>query len=113
MSTAKHCDIGELSYHSSGPQWGAESEQLNVTVLSWERGRGLEAQVNQDLDVVFIVLEGEGEAIVEDDKIALRPGVVLPIAKGLRRAVTSTSERLTYVSVHRRRPGLMPTLGKK
>jgi quercetin dioxygenase-like cupin family protein len=112
-SELKIGDISVLEFHGRGPQWGVETEQLNATILLWEKGHGLEAHINQELDVVLVVLEGEGEAFVEDETIRLRAGMVLPIAKGLVRAITATSERLTYASIHRRRPGLMPTFGKK
>lgn len=116
MSLSKNveiCDAKQLELHGSGPQWGHESEQLNATVLSWERGRGLEKQVNTELDTIIVVVEGEGEAIVADKTIALREGVVLPIPRGVERAITSTSERLTYVSIHQRRRGLMPKFSEK
>lgn len=107
------CDITRLELHGSGPQWGHESEQLNATVLSWEQGRGLEEQVNTELDTVIVVTEGEGEATVEGQTFTLRAGVVLSVPRGARRAIKSTSERLTYVSVHQRRRGLMPTFATK
>ena len=111
--TLKIGDLSKLDFHGSGPQWGAESEQLNATILSWQKGRGLEAHINHELDVVLVILEGEGEAFIEDEKISLHAGMVVPISKGLVRAITATSERLTYASVHRRRPGLMPKINKK
>jgi quercetin dioxygenase-like cupin family protein len=106
-------DISALELHGRGPQWGTETEQLNATILSWENGRGLEAHINHELDVVLVILEGQGEAFIEDEKISLHAGMVVPIARGLVRAINATSERLTYASIHRRRPGLMPSLGKK
>lgn len=110
MRKLQFCDVASLDFYNSGPQWGEESEQLDVTVLSWEKGRGLEAQVNSELDVVFVVLQGEGIAKVDGEEIALHPGVVLPVPKGVERVVRSTSERLTYASIHQRRRGLMPKL---
>jgi quercetin dioxygenase-like cupin family protein len=112
-SELKIGDTAALDFHGRGPQWGVETEQLNATILSWEKGHGLEAHINHELDVVLVILEGEGEAFIEDETIRLRAGMVMPIARGLVRAITATSERLTYASVHRRRPGLMPTFGKK
>ncbi len=108
MGKLQFCDIAGLEFHNSGPQWGEESEQLDVTVLSWEEGRGLEAQINNELDVVFVILQGKGIATVAGEEIALHAGMVLPIPKGVERAVRSTSERLTYASIHQRRRGLMP-----
>lgn len=112
-SALKIGDVIHLDFHGRGPQWGVETEQLNATILSWEKGHGLEAHVNHDLDVVMIVLDGEGEAFIEDEKISLHAGMVVPIAKGLVRAIKATGDRLTYASIHRRRPGLMPSFGKK
>ncbi|HEX8549961.1 MAG TPA: DUF2249 domain-containing protein [Abditibacteriaceae bacterium] len=96
----------------SGPQWAHESEDLDITLLSWQDGRSIEAHVNSEVDVVWIGIGGEGIAIINGEEYQLRPGVALLIPKGSERAVKSTS-RLSYLSVHRRRRGLMPTLGGK
>jgi hypothetical protein len=50
---------------------------------------------------------------VNDEKHELRPSVALLIPKGAQRSIESTSGRLSYLSVHRRRRGLMPTIGGK
>ena len=113
MSTPQTCDIAALSFQHSGPQWGAASEELNVTVLSWERDRGVEAHVNAELDVCIVVIAGEGEATIDGERYELQPGVALVIPKGSTRSIMSQSERLTYYSIHRRRPGLMPKFAEK
>lgn len=97
---------------ASGPQWGHESDDLDMTLLSWERGRQVEPHVNDEVDVLWIGVAGEGVATVNGNTYQLRPGVTLLIPKGCERAVESHSEQLCYLSVHRRRPGLRPTLGK-
>ena len=104
----KACDNAALQFQNSGPQWGESSDELNVTALSWENGKGVQAHINAELDVCIVVIAGEGEAIIDDEKFVLRPGVALVIPKGSTRAIASSSERLTYYSIHRRRPGLMP-----
>ncbi len=110
-SEVKIGDLSQLDFHGRGPQWGIETEQLNATILSWQKGHGLEAHINHELDVVLVIMDGEGEAFIEEERIFLRSGMVVPIAKGLVRAITATSEQLTYVSIHRRRVGLMPSFG--
>ena len=107
-STPKACDIATLQFQNSGPQWGEASDELNVTALSWAKGKGVSAHVNTELDVCIVVIAGEGEAIIDGEKFDLRPGFALVIPKGSTRALSSHSERLTYYSIHRRRPGLMP-----
>ena len=97
----------------SGPQWAHESEDLDATLLSWENGRRIEAHVNNEVDVVMIGVEGEGRVAVNGEINEVRPGVALLIPKGCERAIESASQRFSYLSVHRRRRGLMPTLGGK
>ena len=97
----------------SGPQWAHECEDLDVTLLSWERGRRIEAHVNHEVDGVLIGVEGEGVITVDGTAHDVRPGVLLLIPKGCERGIESTSERFSYLSIHRRRRGLMPTLGGK
>lgn len=96
----------------SGPQWSHESEDLDVTLLSWANNRRVEPHVNEEVDVVWIGVEGAGVATINSEAHELRPGVALLIPKGCERAVESASEqRFSYLSVHRRRRGLRPTLG--
>lgn len=96
----------------SGPQWAHESEDLDATLLAWEAGKQIEAHINTEVDVVWIGVAGEGRATINGKAFELRPGVALLIPKGCERAVESTT-RFSYLSVHRRRRGLMPTLGGK
>ena len=55
-------------------------------------------------------VEGTGVVTVNGEAHEVRPGVLLLIPKGCERAIESTSERFSYLSAHRRRRGLMPTL---
>jgi uncharacterized protein (DUF2249 family)/quercetin dioxygenase-like cupin family protein len=95
----------------SGPQWAHESEDLDVTLLSWEAGKRIEAHVNNEVDVIWVGVAGEGFATVNGTRHTLRPGVALLIPKGCERAVESTAPQFSYLSVHRRRRGLVPTIG--
>lgn len=97
----------------SGPQWAHESEDLDATLLSWENGKRIETHVNNEVDVVLLGVEGEGRVVVDGETHEVRPGVALLIPKGCERAIESASERFSYLSVHRRRRGLMPTIGGK
>lgn len=96
----------------SGPQWAHESEDLDVTFLCWEAGRAIEAHINNEVDVVWIGVAGEGVAIVDGVRHALQPGGLLLIPKGCERGIESGSG-VCYLSLHRRRRGLMPTLNGK
>ncbi|MBV9865980.1 MAG: DUF2249 domain-containing protein [Abitibacteriaceae bacterium] len=97
----------------SGPQWAHESEDLDVTLLSWEADQGIEPHLNQEVDVVWVGVAGAGTVVINGQKHELRPGCALLIPKGCERGVANNSERFSYLSVHRRRRGLMPTLKGK
>lgn len=97
----------------SGPQWAHECEDLDLTLLSWEDGKRIEPHINTEVDGVLIGVAGTGVVTVNGEAHEMRPGVALLIPKGCERAITSTSPRLSYLSVHRRRRGLMPTINGK
>jgi len=113
VSTLKACDSAALQFQNSGPQWGEASEELNITALSWGKNQGVAAHVNAELEVCIVVVAGEGEATIDGEKFALRSGVALVVPRGSTRAIASSSEQLTYYSIHRRRPGLMPKFAEK
>jgi mannose-6-phosphate isomerase-like protein (cupin superfamily) len=93
-----------------GPQWSYECEDLNLTLLLWENGKRIEPHVNSEVDVVVIGVEGTGLVTVDGATYEIHPGAALLIPKGCERAIECTSARFGYISIHRRRRGLMPTL---
>ncbi|OCC08616.1 hypothetical protein [Streptomyces sp. PTY087I2] len=60
------------------------------------------------LDVLLVVLEGAGllRAGGQVHDLDLAPGVVLWLPRTSRRALAAGPDGLTYLTVHRRRPGL-------
>ena len=94
----------------NGPQWSHESADLDLTLLSWQSGQEIAAHVNAEVDVVFFVVDGSGEVIVNGATHALTAGQALLIPKGSERAIRCTGERFSYLSIHRRRTGLWPTV---
>lgn len=96
-----------------GPQWSHECEDLDLTLLSWENGKSIAPHINDEVDGVLIGVLGTGVVTVNGQAHELRPGVVILIPKGCERAIQSTAQRLSYLSVHRRRRGLMPTINGK
>lgn len=89
-----------------GPVWGAESEDLNATLLEWGPADGTEAHVNEERDVLVVVLEGSAEVTVDGRESTLLPGEPLLIEKGRVRRIAAGPEGVRYLSVHRRRPPL-------
>ena len=55
----------------TGPLWGMASNDLNATLLVWPAGYEVAEHTNAELDVLLIVLEGGGVAVID----APRPSV--------------------------------------
>ena len=104
-------DLAALSAGTgSGPQWGHESEDLDLTLLAWTAGQGVAAHVNSEVDVVLIVIAGAGDVTVNAKHYRLVPGQALVIPKNAERAIQCTGDHFSYLSLHRRRRGLWPTV---
>jgi quercetin dioxygenase-like cupin family protein len=91
-----------------GPLWSATTEDLNVNLVAFPAGEGVPRHVNAEVDVLLLVVSGEGE--VEVDGVAHRVGAgqLCLIPKGASRAIRALDGRFAYVTCHRRRGGLMP-----
>lgn len=98
---------------SGGPQWSHESTDLDATLLSWGAGHRIAEHRNSEVDVMLIGVEGAGIVTVDGEPHPVSAGVALLIPKGCARALESASERWSYLSVHQRRRGLMPTFGER
>jgi quercetin dioxygenase-like cupin family protein len=94
----------------SGPQWSHESTDLDLTLLRWRLGQQVIAHANDEVDVLLIGVSGAGEVIVNSDVYQLTSGQALLIPKGSERSMRCTAEHWSYLSVHRRRRGLWPTV---
>ena len=94
----------------SGPIWSHESTDLDLTLLSWAAQEGIAAHINDEVDVLLIGITGAGEVIVNDETYRLSAGQMLLIPKNAERSLRCTEEHWSYLSLHRRRRGLWPTV---
>jgi quercetin dioxygenase-like cupin family protein len=92
----------------SGPVWTRTSADLNVNLLSFDDGEGVPEHVNSEVDVLLVVVAGEGRALIDGVEHRLAPGSLCLIPKGCARSIHALGGRFAYVSCHRRRGGLMP-----
>jgi quercetin dioxygenase-like cupin family protein len=91
--------------------WGAESEDLNATMLEWPPGEGPDEHVNDARDVLYVVLEGGATLTVDGEPRELRAGDALIVEKGRRRAVVAGPDGVRYVTAHVRRGPLQIRTG--
>lgn len=89
-----------------GPVWGAESEELNATMLVWPPGEGPSEHVNEHRDVLYVVVEGSATLTVDGEPLELRAGEATIVAKGSRRALVAGPGGVRYATAHRRREPL-------
>ena len=86
-----------------GPLWGAETGDLNATLLVWGAGEGTPEHVNAECDVLMLVLAGSTVVRLDGDSHAVQTGDVVIVEKGRTRQITAGPEGVRYLSVHLRR----------
>jgi quercetin dioxygenase-like cupin family protein len=107
---AVHVSVAEAlaAARGPGPVWTRTTTDLNVNLLSFDEGMGVPEHVNDEVDVLLVVVAGEGRAVVDGVEQHLAPGSICLIPKGSARSIHAAGGRIAYVSCHRRRGGLMP-----
>lgn len=95
---------------SPGPAWTLASDDLNANLLVFDDGDGVAEHVNADLDVLLVGISGQGIVTMDGTATLLRPAHVVLVPRGARRATRAFGGRFAYLTCHRRRAGLWPTL---
>jgi mannose-6-phosphate isomerase-like protein (cupin superfamily) len=96
-----------------GAIWSHTSQDLNINLLRFTAGDGIDLHVNSEVDVVGVVVEGMGQLLIGSDSQTVEPGHIFIIPQGVPRAIRALSPSFAYVSCHRRRAGLMPQFPAK
>ena len=91
---------------AGGPVWGAESADLNATLLEWPAGEGPPEHVNESLDVLYVVVAGSATLTVDGAPRDLEPGEAPIVEKGTRGALVAGANGVRYLTAHVRRGGL-------
>jgi len=107
------CDTAALTAAASseaGVLWKlAESgRQLDANLVRLNPGRHIAAHAEPDLDVLLLVVSGDGVlgGGPGDQPQPLGTGSLLWLPHGSTRSITAGDEGLAYLTVHRRRPGM-------
>lgn len=80
--------------------------QLDANALNLAPGQRIETHTEADLDVLLVIVGGGGTLTTEAEPLALAPGTLAWLPHGSTRSLTAGAEGLTYLTVHRRRPGM-------
>ncbi len=93
---------------ADGPVWTHTSTDLNVNLIVVNGPGGVPDHTNDEVDVVFIGVEGTGTIVIDGVHHQLTAGSLVIVPKGTRRGLTVTEGRCAYVTCHRRRTPLWP-----
>ncbi len=101
-------DLGaRLPLTGDGVHWTlAESDDLNANLVHLDAAHEVGEHANDAVDVLIVVLDGDGEVEVDAERLPLRPTAVAHVPRGARRAIRAGASGMTYLTVHRRRGGL-------
>ncbi|WP_097981005.1 cupin domain-containing protein [Streptomyces sp. f150] len=88
-------------------QLAEPGRELDANLVRLPPGAEVGEHQEDVLDVLLVVLEGAGSVRAGDGQVLdLAAGAVLWLPRTSRRALTAGPDGLTYLTVHRRRPGL-------
>jgi quercetin dioxygenase-like cupin family protein len=85
-----------------GPVWGADSEELNATLLEWPPGEG-PGETASKLDVLYVVVAGALTLTVAGEPHELAAGEALIVPKDVPREPVAGPDGVRYLTAHRRR----------
>ncbi|MGW5664140.1 hypothetical protein ACWEWG_29370 [Streptomyces sp. NPDC003758] len=105
------CDIRALAGmtpESAGAVWKlAESgRQLDANLIRLPARQRVDTHTEPDLDVLLLVVTGDGVLGGPDGPRPLAEGTLLWLPHGSTRSVTAGEDGLSYLTVHKRRPGM-------
>ena len=97
----------------SGAILSRETEDLDLNLVRFANGAGVASHVNREVDVLLVAVSGVGTVSVGGERFSLESGTALLIPKDTVRAIESpASGEFVYLSIHRRRAGLLPLRGQ-
>jgi quercetin dioxygenase-like cupin family protein len=104
-------DVNELVQDSpvlSGARWtlAEPGRQLDANLIHLPAGQRVETHTEPDLDVVLVVVAGGGTIGTPNGDQALADGNIAWLPCGSTRNITAGNSGLSYLTIHRRRPGL-------
>ncbi|AQS71303.1 hypothetical protein [Streptomyces pactum] len=106
------CDTADLVSGGGDAPAGAlwklaePGRQLDANVVRLPPAGRVDTHTEPDLDVLLLVLHGEAALVRTDGERPLHAGVLTWLPHGSTRGVVAGPDGVTYLTVHRRRPGM-------
>ena len=93
---------------NTGALWklAEPGRQLDANLVRLAPGQHVDTHVEPDLDVLLLVTGGAGTLGTENGDRQLTEGTLLWLPHGSSRSLAAGQAGLTYLTVHRRRPGM-------
>lgn len=100
--------LGTLLPAPAGALWRLEEtgRQLDANVVHLPPRQRVGTHTEPDLDVLLLVLAGDGTLGTTDGPQHLVAGALTWLPRGSTRSLTAGADGLSYLTVHRRRPGM-------
>jgi quercetin dioxygenase-like cupin family protein len=105
------CDTGTLTASppaAAGALWrlAEPGRQLDANVIHLPPGQRVGTHAEPDLDVLLLVVAGYGDLAAAGETQHLVAGSLVWLPRGSVRSLSAGQDGLSYLTVHRRRPGL-------
>ncbi len=105
------CDVRALTDvdpTSAGALWrlAEPGRQLDANLVRLPPDGHIDTHVEPDLDVLLCVVAGDGTLETTLGRQPLAEGSLFWLPRGSTRAVTAGKDGISYLTVHRRRPGM-------
>lgn len=93
---------------STGAVWrlAEPARQLDANIVRIPPDQRVEPHVEPDLDVLLLVVAGGGTLITSDGHSSLSEGSLTWLPHGSTRGLVAGKQGMSYLTVHRRRPGM-------
>jgi mannose-6-phosphate isomerase-like protein (cupin superfamily) len=101
-------DLGAIDVDgASGAVWSLpHGGDLDANIVHLHPTDAIGEHANDEVDVLIVVLAGNGTVSIDGTSHALRPGIAALVPRAAVRAITPGVGGVTYLSVHRRRGAL-------
>lgn len=93
---------------SAGAIWklAEPGRQLDANVIHLPPGERVDTHAEPDLDVLLLVLAGDGTLDAAGRTRHMAEGALAWLGRGSSRSLTAGNSGMSYLTVHRRRPGM-------